>query len=166
MKKMNWIREELSAVKKGAARNNEFAMHELATRYLTGRGVGRDGKAALYWACQGAVRGNPKSMVLAGYCLVRGIGSADEEPTGRLEEAVGWFEDAARLGNASAYYNLGGCFLRGIGKPRCKRAALLYYKEAAKMGCKLAEKAIAAVEASSPEAIEKAADRVRLLLAA
>ena len=47
MKKVNWIREELSTVKKGAARNNEFAMYELATRYLTGRSVTYDGAAGI-----------------------------------------------------------------------------------------------------------------------
>ena len=166
MKKVNWIREELSTVKKGASRNNEFAMYELATRYLTGRSVARDEVSGLYWTCQAATHGNPKGMVLAGYCLIRGIGSSDEEPDDRFKEAVGWFEDAARLGNATAYYNLGGCYLLGIGKTRSKKAALVYYRAAAAMGCKRATKAIAAIEAANTKAIAKMAETAQLLLAA
>ena len=166
MKKVNWIREELSTVKKGAARNNEFAMYELATRYLTGRSVTRDGAAGTYWACQAATHGSSKGMVLAGYCLIRGIGCSDEEPDDRFREAVGWFEDAARLGNVTAYYNLAGCYLLGIGKAQSKKAALVYYRAAAKMGSKRAAQAIAAIEAADVKAIAKMAEKAQLLLAA
>ena len=166
MKKVNWIREDLSKVKKAASRNNEFAMYELAVRYLTGRSVTYDSTAGIYWACQAATHGNPKGMVLAGYCLIRGIGSSDEEPDDRFREAVAWFEDAARLGNATAYYNLGGCYLLGIGKKRSKKAALVYYRAAAEMGCKRATKAIAAIEAADTKALAEMAETAQLLLAA
>ena len=164
MKKTNWVREELSSVKKGAARHNEFAMYELATRYLTGRDVRFDAKAGFHWACQAALSGNAKAMVLCGYCLVRGVGTSNEATSDRIKEAVGWFEDAARLGNATAFYNLGSCYLLGIGKPRSKKAALVYYEAALKMGSKRAKSAIALVEAVDMAAISKAADVARLLL--
>lgn len=166
MKKVNWIREELSVVKKGAKRNNEHAMYELAVRYLTGRSVACDEVDGIYWACQAATHGSPKGMVLAGYCLIKGLGCDDEEPKERYKEAVGWFEDAARLGNATAYYNIGGCYLLGIGKPRSKKAALVYYRAAVEKGCKRAAKAIAAIEAADAKALAKMAEKAELLLAA
>ena len=166
MKKVNWIREELSTVKKGAKRNNEFAMYELATRYLTDRSVTYDEVSGIYWACQAATHGNPRGMVLAGYCLIRGIGCSEEEPEDRFREAVGWFEDAARLGNATAYYNLGGCYLLGIGKNRSKKAALVYYRAASEKGCKRAAKAIAAIEAADTKTLTEMAETAQLLLVA
>ena len=155
MEKVNWIRESISNVKKAAERCNPHAMYELATRYLTGRGVYRDDAEGLHWAREAARRGHVKGMVLAGCCLARGIGEQ-----GGAEEAAAWFKKATYRGSAAAYYNLGGCYLLGIGKPQSKKAALIYYRSAAEMGYERAGRAVKVVEATDVRQLAKIAEAV------
>ena len=61
--------------------------------------------------------------------------------------AVHWFRRAANQGSAVARYNLGCCYLVGIGLPKSPAAARVYFAAAAAMGYAKAASALAALNA-------------------
>ena len=139
MSDTNWIRENISQVKKAVKAGNAAATAELAKRYFTGRDVDRSPQEGFSWAEAAASRGNLEAAQILGYCYATGTGV---QASGR--KAYELFVRAALLGNAVALYNLAICYDYGIGVERDYRMARSLYQRSAEAGYAKAKHVLAA----------------------
>lgn len=81
-----------------------------------------------------AAAGDAEACLIQAKRLLRGRGTAERN----YEEAVRLFDTAARGGSADAYYQLGKCYLKGIGCTRDPGGGVSCLEQAARMGHKAA----------------------------
>ena len=84
-----------------------------------------------------ALGGNVQALNAWGSMLVNNVvaeGRSTNEIARVLEEALGFFKQAAGLGDANGLYNLGMCHARGLGTPRDDEKAFDCFRSAAEKG--------------------------------
>jgi localization factor PodJL len=101
---------------------------EIAQRYLEGRGVPRDPKAAAGWMQAAADAGNAFAQYRLGAMYEKGIGVARDAAKARA-----FYKQAADAGNARAMHNLAVLYAQdgGDGKPNYAQAIDWFRKAAA-----------------------------------
>lgn len=109
---------------------NAKAQFELASRYIEGRGIGRDSKLAAQWYEKAAAQGLASAQYRLGSLYEKGLGVTRD-----LAQAKSWYEKAAAQGNVRAMHNL-AVLLAEIGEngqPDYARAAQ-WFRKAAEYG--------------------------------
>ena len=84
-----------------------------------------------------ALGGNVQALNAWGALLVNTIisqGRSTNEIAQVLNEAIGFFKQAAGMGDANGLYNLGMCYARGLGTPRNDERAFDCFRNAAEKG--------------------------------
>jgi len=112
-----------------AERGNEWAQHELGTRYRHGRGVPQDYAEAVKWYRFAAERGNVSAQYNLGLMYDRGQGVSQN-----YGEAFKWFRLSAKQYNALAQNRLGLMYEHGRGIKRNYVLAHMWYDLAASQG--------------------------------
>lgn len=102
---------------------------ELASAYLTGRGVPRNLVLAAKWYEKAAGAGNVLAQSQIAIFYEYGIGVRAD-----LARAFHWYQLASASGLAAAKVNLGVCYLKGIGTPPRPATARALFLQAAKKG--------------------------------
>lgn len=97
--------------------------------YLTGNGVGKDAREAVYWYEKAADAGDPWAQQQMGFLCEAGIG-VPADPA----RAVHWYQLAAANGLISAKTNLGVTYLWGDGVRKDVRMAAELFRDAAEKG--------------------------------
>ena len=110
---------------KAANQGIAFAQNKLAIMYAEGVGVTADVKEAIKWHERAAEQGFVDSIVRCGV-----IALAIEEYT----TAVRYFQEAANQGDASAQFNLGGCYAKGYGVSQSRTEAVKWFRKSAEQG--------------------------------
>jgi TPR repeat protein len=96
-----------------AENGNIIAQYRLGNMYAEGKGVARDGKAALMWFQRAAEKGDAGSQYNVGVSYASGAGTTQNDA-----EAAKWFRRAADQGMAFAQLNLGLLYAAGRGVPQ------------------------------------------------
>lgn len=109
-----------------ALNGNEEGYYHLGARLLSGRGVAKNIKAALYWLNKSAETGNADAMNDMGICF--------QTEKKNYAEALKWFKKAADLGNGHAYYNLYLLYNSGDHVEKDEQLARKYLQIAAEKG--------------------------------
>jgi localization factor PodJL len=120
----------LAALQSAADLGNAKAQFELASRYIEGRGIGRDSKLAAQWYEKAAAQGLASAQYRLGSLYEKGLGVNRD-----LAQAKSWYEKAADQGNVRAMHNL-AVLLAEIGEngqPDYARAAQ-WFRKAAEYG--------------------------------
>ena len=121
-------------VKNVAEQGNANAQYLLGFCYFNGEGVAED-KWEAFKLFRKALEQDDLNYIaetqyLFGLCYyIGGEGLLEDK-----EEAVFWFTEAAKLGNADAQYLLGKCFYNGEGVPKFKDEAVRWFQMAAEQG--------------------------------
>ncbi|WP_162292691.1 peptidoglycan-binding protein [Hartmannibacter diazotrophicus] len=114
------------ALREAAASGDPKAEFEVAARFVEGRGVTQDLKAAADWYRRAAEQGLPAAQYRLGSFYENGSGIARD-----FKEAAKWYEQAADKGNAKAMHNLAVLLSDGsLGKPDYAKAADWFTKAA------------------------------------
>ncbi|MBE6418260.1 MAG: sel1 repeat family protein [Akkermansiaceae bacterium] len=104
-------------LQQAAEQGNAEACYNLALCILSARGLPRDEHSAVSWLQQAADRQHPAALRKLAFIY------RDATPA-QLPAAIGYFEKAARLGDAEAQYNLAWCLWHGLGvQPEPEKAA-------------------------------------------
>lgn len=101
----------------------------LGEAYLTGKGVSRDIKQAIYWYEKAAGLGDPVAQNQMGYFYHTGLG-VPADPA----RAVHWYQLAAANGLLSAKVNLAVAYIWGVGAEKNPATGKELLLEAAKKG--------------------------------
>ena len=104
------------------------AMYNLAWLYLEGDGIRQNTKKAIDLFRAAAERGHPGAMCEIGNWYLRA--------SGKIEDAVPYYEAAANLGLARAQFNLGAIYWNGQGVKHDTEKAFIWMKRAAANGHK------------------------------
>lgn len=119
----------LEAIKTLAAMDDPAAQYELATRYMDGRGVDHDPKAAAQLFEKAAKQGLAIAQYRLGSLYEKGLGVERDYAKARK-----WYKLGATHGNAKAMHNLAVLFAGGAeGKPDYAAAAP-WLRKAAELG--------------------------------
>ncbi len=102
---------------------------ELASAYLTGRGVRQDEKQAAYWYEKAAESGDPEAQKEIGYFYQIGMG-VPFDPV----RAVHWYQLSAAGGLLSAKVDLGVAYVWGVGVSRNTSLGEQLFRESAEKG--------------------------------
>ncbi len=121
--------KDLAKIRKRAEQGNTAQQFELATAYLTGKGVAQDSVQAAHWFLKAAEAGDPWSENQIGYMYLSGNGVSKD-----LVQANRWFQISASSGLVTAKVNLGVDYLYGIGLQPDGVMARQLFKEAADKG--------------------------------
>ncbi len=139
-----------------AKQGNAAAQYNLGVCYYNGDGVNKDYTEAIVWYRKAADKGLSEAMYGLGKCYLDGLGvEKDEEQAakwfgeatrggfaeaGRMllkldpKKAVHIFRKAADAGKKGAMYELGKCYLDGIGVGKDEEEAVAWFQEAADNG--------------------------------
>jgi len=130
-------KNQLTPLRKAAARGDIAAQFALAWRYQDGNGVPKDPAEAVKWYRKVATRGeaphdhflvlNARSMLGNYYRLGVGV---PEDPV----EAMKWYRLAAAEGDAEAQASLGEMYADGAGAPLNDALAVKWFRKAATRG--------------------------------
>jgi len=101
------------------------AMFQIAQQFETGNGVAKDEEQSMRWYRKAAAFGDSAALVELGVRATR-----ENENL----EAFSYFERAAKLGNAHAFYNLGWAYAHGRGAVKNEEKAAAEYGKAAEYG--------------------------------
>lgn len=97
------------------------------------------------WTCLAAERGSVRAQFNLAtsyhFSLPRDGGSGSSDDNAR--RAFSWYARAAALGHTKAMFNMGGCYLRGLGTPRDEAKALDCFSRAAAGGDERAQLVVA-----------------------
>ena len=101
-----------------AFHGNEYAISEIAERYLEGKGIVKDQNKAVEWLTKLADKGDTEAMIRIANIYL-------DESTEIFNESKGveWFTKAAKLGNRTAINHLGYFYLNGIHVEKNKKLA-------------------------------------------
>lgn len=122
-------RDPTAVVRSLAAIGDPAAQHELAVRYLEGRGLVRDPKAAARWFEKAANQGLAPAQYRLGSLYEKGIG-VDRD----YGQASKWYQRAAERGNARAMHNLAVLFAEGGEDKPDYASAANWFRKAAELG--------------------------------
>jgi len=119
---------------KAALQGNEMAIGLMGNTYETGKGVPIDKVEALKWyiKASGCNPSFPETLVFTEKVAIwyrDGIGTDKD-----YQKARSWFNKAAELGSASAYYEIGLLIKNGDGVLADPISAMLYFERAASLG--------------------------------
>ncbi len=119
------------ALREAAAKGDNKALFEIATRYADGRGVTKDLKKAVEWYQKAADTGFAPAQFRIGSFFEKGIG-VERSP----QKAKEFYQLAAEQGNASAMHNLAVLFAMGAAGPADNDSAAKWFVKAAELGVK------------------------------
>lgn len=123
------IEQGVELIRKAANGGHAVAMCELATHYLNGTGVQKDGQQALAWFQKSAALGVVQAQCNIGLMYSQGLGIATNP-----QEAVKWFSLAANAGNSQAMMNLALAYTQGNGVEKNTDLAKHWAEQAANAG--------------------------------
>ncbi len=118
------------ALREAAARGDNKALFEIASRYADGRGVAKDPKKALEWYQKAADAGFAPAQFRVGSYYEKGIGVDQRSP----QKAKEFYQLAAEQGNASAMHNLAVLYAMGATGPSDNDSAAKWFVKAAEFG--------------------------------
>jgi localization factor PodJL len=119
------------ALREAAAKGDNKALFEIATRYADGRGVTKDLKKAVEWYQKAADTGFAPAQFRIGSFFEKGIG-VERSP----QKAKEFYQLAAEQGNASAMHNLAVLYAMGAAGPADNDSAAKWFVKAAELGVK------------------------------
>jgi len=96
--------------RRGVAKGNPLAFHNLGYCYHFGRGVNKDMKQAIKLFEKGVTLGNSSAQNNLGYCYQHGQGGRKD-----LNEAIRLYKLSSDQGNFFAQTNLAVCYQHGFG---------------------------------------------------
>ncbi len=125
------LKQAAKCYQRAAELGHAASQAALALMYEEGSGLPKDIERAIYWYQIAATHENPDASALCNFARLNEIGEGVEQ---NLTLAVMLYEQAAELGNAVAYYNLGVlCLTRTDIKPDFNKA-ILYFAKATERG--------------------------------
>ena len=81
----------LTALKRKAEQGDAKAQYDLAIRYVSGSGVGKNYEKAFYWYHKAAKQGHRSAQYALEHCYSEGIGTVKD-----LKQAKYWYEKATK----------------------------------------------------------------------
>lgn len=123
------VNPDIPRLQSAAAKGSIHEEVELGEAYLTGRGLARDEKQAVYWYKKAADSGDPAAQNQLGFLYQTGIG-VEQNPA----RAARWYQRSAASGFPLGKVNLGVAFLRGSGVRKDPALAAQLFREAAERG--------------------------------
>ena len=139
--------DELTGLRKFAARGNAFALNDLALRLASGLGVPRDATRAADLYRRAAMSGVTAAARNLGVLLWNGSNLPQDQT-----EAIRWFRMAAEAGDITAQTIVAAALADGVGTAQDLNEALRWYEAAAKAGDPVAMNNLANLLKSGPEA--------------
>jgi localization factor PodJL len=121
--------ETAATLKMLATRGEAAAQYELGVRYSDGRGLPRDGKAAVQWLEKAAEQGLAPAQYRLGSYYEKGAG-VDRD----YAKARSYYQQAAENGNARAMHNLAVLCAEGNDGKADYAAASDWFRKAAEFG--------------------------------
>jgi localization factor PodJL len=118
------------ALREAAAKGENKALFEIASRYADGRGVAKDAKKAFEWFQKAADAGFAPAQFRVGSYYEKGIGVDQRSP----QKAKEFYQLAAEQGNASAMHNLAVLYAMGATGPTDNDSAAKWFVKAAEFG--------------------------------
>ncbi|CDZ81944.1 Putative beta-lactamase HcpC precursor [Candidatus Rubidus massiliensis] len=115
----------------GALAGDSHCQYAIGIKYLIGQGVDQNLDKAMEWLKLASDNGNNEATMEVGCCY----GKKED-----YQNAISWFENAAKQGNAKAKYYLGLYYLEGLGVDSNEQTAKYWFNEALKSGDKRALK--------------------------
>lgn len=114
-------REQVEQIRSLAQAGNGKAQHNLGAMYLSGQGVEKDLKQAMYWFVLAARRGIVLAQHNVGVFYLRGMGVAPDPV-----QAAYWFEEAAMQGDPRSQHSLGALYFEGLGVEKSLEKAYVW----------------------------------------
>lgn len=102
--------DEMSAIRRNAARGDANAQRQLAEAYFSGTSTEKDHEQAIMWYRRAAEQGDQRSKLFLG--LLYYSGEVVEQD---YDEAVRWLRPAAEQGDGQAQRLLASCYYLGRG---------------------------------------------------
>jgi localization factor PodJL len=121
--------DALAAIRALAGQGDAAAQYELGSRYVEGRGLGRDAKAAAQWYEKAAAQGLAPAQYRLGALYEKGVGVERD-----YERAKALYQTAAQAGNARSMHNLAVLLAEGGGGKPDYVAAAEWFRKAAELG--------------------------------
>ena len=115
------VKEAIRWFRLAAEKANPDAELSLAQAYAKGEGVEIDQKEAVRWLRLSATHGHPVAQSDYAFAIL------DENKPATCEESAEWLRKSALQGKASAMFNLGIMYQRGIGVPKERITAYAWY---------------------------------------
>lgn len=106
-----------------------LSQYRRGVAFLSGKGIGRDYKQALYWLSKSAEQGYAPAQVAVARIHFNGLG-VDVN----AREGASWFRMAAEQGYAPAQVSIGLLYRSGEGVPRDFALAMDWFRKAAAQG--------------------------------
>lgn len=125
--------EAVKWYRRAAEQNQAEAQYNLAECYYNGNGVPKDHAETLKWSLKAAEQGHSEAAVLLGQCY--------GEQT-NVEEAVRWYRQAAKRGEAEIQDEVAFEFFYGRGIPKDQAEGFKWYLKAAERGLARAQSSV------------------------